>query len=62
VCSFVSLNDILIFAAEVLGAHNADAGVLASGEGVAEDHKMLLNYLEHVCAELMLSFSLWQYI
>jgi hypothetical protein len=32
----------------ILGAHNVDAGVLSSGEGVAEDNKMLLNCLEHV--------------
>jgi hypothetical protein len=32
----------------VLGAHNVDAGVLASGEGVSGDDKMLLNCLEHV--------------
>jgi hypothetical protein len=32
----------------VLGAHNVDAGVLANGEGVSEDDKILLNYLEHV--------------
>jgi hypothetical protein len=32
----------------VLGAHNVDANVLASGEGVAEDDKMLFNCLEHV--------------
>jgi hypothetical protein len=51
VCSFVSLNDILIFAAEVLGAHNADASVLASGKGVTKDDKMFLNYLEHVSYE-----------
>jgi hypothetical protein len=32
----------------VLGVHNVDAGVLASGNGVFEDDKMLSNCLEHV--------------
>jgi hypothetical protein len=32
----------------VLGSHNFGASVPASGEGVAEDDKMLLNCLEHV--------------
>jgi hypothetical protein len=32
----------------VLGVHNVGVDVLASGEGVSEDDKTLLNYLEHV--------------
>jgi hypothetical protein len=32
----------------VFGPHDVDVGVLFGSEGVAEDDKMLLNYLEHV--------------
>jgi hypothetical protein len=32
----------------VLGVHNVGVDILASGEGVSEDDKTLLNYLEHV--------------
>jgi hypothetical protein len=32
----------------VSGVHNVGAGVLASSEGVSEDDRTLLNYLEHV--------------
>jgi hypothetical protein len=32
----------------VLGVHNVGANILASGEGVSEDDRTLLNYLEHV--------------
>jgi hypothetical protein len=44
----VSLNNILIFYVACLGVHNVGVGVLASGEGVSEDDRTLLNCLEHV--------------
>jgi hypothetical protein len=44
---FVSLNNILSFLF-VLGVYNVGAGALAGSEGVSNDEKTLLNYLEQV--------------
>jgi hypothetical protein len=39
----------------VLGAHNVDSNILASGEGVSENDKTLSNWLEQVSC-VMISF------